>query len=119
MAELHVVGQLLGAEGFEFPSLFCKWTLEAGPSFRVLQGASSGQTQCDTPNVSPTRSKLDLYCELFLVSRYPRQAVRSPALAQEGEGAVWGHPLDTHYTLKSIDGWPRLLVCILRWWGRL
>ena len=49
MAELHVMGQLVGASGFPLPSLFCKWSLLAGSNFRVLQGLSSGQTQCDTP----------------------------------------------------------------------
>lgn len=51
MAELHVIGQLLSAQSFEFPGLFCKWTLEAGPSFRALQGLTSGRTHCDVPNV--------------------------------------------------------------------
>ena len=97
------MGQLLGADNFEFPNMFCKWTLEAGPNFRVLQGESSGQTQCDMPNVTSRPSHAT-----------PSGLMYAPTLPhhhpQEGEGAVWAHPLDVHYTLKSIDGWPRLLV---------
>ena len=28
--------------------------------------------------------------------------------------AVWAHPLDMHYSIKGIDGWPRLYVEV---WG--
>ena len=26
--------------------------------------------------------------------------------AQEGEMASFGHPIDLHYAIKGIDGWP-------------
>lgn len=51
MAELHIVGQVAGGDNFEMPSLFCKWTLETGSNFRLLEGLTAGQTHCDTPNV--------------------------------------------------------------------
>ncbi len=76
MAELHIVGQILGAANFSLPSIFCKFSVEAGANFRLLQGSVSGQTQCDMP--------------------------------PEGEMALLAHPLDVHYALKGIDGWPRL-----------
>ena len=44
MAELHIVGQLVGAADFPLPSLFCKFSIDAGHNFRLLQGSSSGQT---------------------------------------------------------------------------
>ena len=81
-AELHLLGQLSGASGFPLSSLFCKFSIESGSNFRVLQGAVEGQTQCDQPN--------------------------------EEEMAVWSHPIDVHYTLKGIDGWPRLKLEV---WG--
>ena len=52
MAELHVMGQIVSASGFGMPSLFCKFAIETGSNFRLLQGTSSGQTQCDMPLVS-------------------------------------------------------------------
>jgi B9 domain-containing protein 2 len=78
MAELHVVGQLVGATDFPLPSVFCKFAVEVGSNFRLLQGATSGQTQCDMP--------------------------------QEGEMALLAHPIDVHYAVKGIDGWPRLRI---------
>ena len=52
MAELHVVGQIVGAADFTLPSIMCKFAIEAGSSnFRLLQGITSGQTQSDMPLV--------------------------------------------------------------------
>lgn len=76
MAELHVFGQLVGGDGFPFTSLCCKWRLESGSCFRLVQGNASGQTHCDSPN--------------------------------EDEMAIWAHPIDVHYAVKGVDGWPRL-----------
>ena len=52
MAELHVIGQLVG--GYDFPScdLFCKWGLAHGSNWNVIEGKSEGQTQVDHPKAS-------------------------------------------------------------------
>jgi len=76
MAELHVVGEIVGADNYPLPSLFCKFAVEAGNNFRLLQGVPTGQTHCDSP--------------------------------PEGEMALLAHPIDIHYAVKGIDGWPRL-----------
>mmetsp|Transcript_5941 Transcript_5941/g.24076 ORF Transcript_5941/g.24076 Transcript_5941/m.24076 type:complete len:177 (-) Transcript_5941:2241-2771(-) len=49
MAELHVVGEIVGAMGFEDRNLFCKWGLEAGSMWELVEGESGGQTHCDYP----------------------------------------------------------------------
>ena len=107
-AELHLLGQLTGASGFPLSSLFCKFSIESGSNFRVLQGVVEGQTQCDQPNVRSLTSPA-----------LPRPArvlspTRATAAWQEEEMAVWSHPIDVHYTLKGIDGWPRLKLEV---WG--
>ena len=51
MAELHIVGEIVGAADYDLPSIFCKYSIEAGGNFRVLQGQPSGQTHCDMPPV--------------------------------------------------------------------
>lgn len=76
MAEVHIVGQLVGASDFPLPNVFVKYSFEAGSNFRLLQGHTAGQTHCDMP--------------------------------QEGEMALLAHPIDVHYAVKGIDGWPRL-----------
>ncbi|XP_077582763.1 B9 domain-containing protein 2 [Stigmatopora nigra] len=49
MAELHIIGQLVGASGFDHNSLFCKWALHTGGAWRLLSGTKQGQTQVDNP----------------------------------------------------------------------
>ena len=49
MAEVHIIGQLLGGSGFSNSQLFCKWKLVAGSAWRLLEGDAEGQTQVDSP----------------------------------------------------------------------
>lgn len=49
MAEVHIIGQLAGGSGFTNTSLFCKWALQLGGGWRVVEGLSEGQTQADQP----------------------------------------------------------------------
>uniref|UniRef100_A0A8V0XXN7 B9 domain-containing protein 2 n=1 Tax=Gallus gallus TaxID=9031 RepID=A0A8V0XXN7_CHICK len=49
MAEVHLIGQLLGASGFSQRRLFCKWGLHAGGAWKLLGGLCEGQTQVDDP----------------------------------------------------------------------
>ena len=40
---------------------------------------------------------------------------------EDGDSAVWCHPVDVHYVSKALHGWPRLLVQVWRLdnYGRL
>lgn len=49
MAELHIIGQIVGASGFPQNSLFCKWGVHTGGAWRLLSGLKEGQTQVDIP----------------------------------------------------------------------
>uniref|UniRef100_A0A3B3XL82 B9 domain-containing protein 2 n=1 Tax=Poecilia mexicana TaxID=48701 RepID=A0A3B3XL82_9TELE len=49
MAELHIIGQIIGASGFPQNSLFCKWGVHTGGAWRLLSGLKEGQTQVDNP----------------------------------------------------------------------
>uniref|UniRef100_A0A8I5Y6N1 B9 domain-containing protein 2 n=1 Tax=Rattus norvegicus TaxID=10116 RepID=A0A8I5Y6N1_RAT len=49
MAEVHVIGQIIGATGFSEGSLFCKWGIHTGAAWKLLSGVREGQTQVDTP----------------------------------------------------------------------
>ncbi|XP_059574715.1 B9 domain-containing protein 2 [Alligator mississippiensis] len=51
MAELHVIGQIVGASGFPGTSLFCKWGIHAGGAWKLLSGLPEGQTQVDQPQL--------------------------------------------------------------------
>ncbi len=49
--EVHIVGELCGGSGFgDGVSVACKWALEAGDGWELLEGARGGQTQTDSPD---------------------------------------------------------------------
>ena len=51
MAEVHLIGELVGGSGFPSGDLFCKWGLTVGSAWKVLEGVQEGQTQVDHPQV--------------------------------------------------------------------
>lgn len=77
MAELHIIGQIIGAntEGFDNSSLFCKWGIKYGGGWKLLEGLVEGQTQVDNPATGST--------------------------------CYWSHPVDVHFASKGIQGWPK------------
>ncbi|KAG7163571.1 B9 domain-containing protein 2-like [Homarus americanus] len=54
MAEVHIIGQVTGASGFPKASLFCKWILQFGGGWKVVEGLVEGQTQADQSEVDDT-----------------------------------------------------------------
>ena len=50
MAEVHIIGQIVGASEFPSQRLFCKWGLHAGGAWKLIAGSKEGQTQTDTPD---------------------------------------------------------------------
>ncbi|KAI9357653.1 B9 domain-containing protein 2-like protein [Zopfochytrium polystomum] len=49
MAEVHVIGSLVGASGFPRPELTARWSIVAGESWTLIEGDDAGQTQVDLP----------------------------------------------------------------------
>jgi B9 domain-containing protein 2 len=89
MAEVHILGSILGCSDFDEPKgLFCKFHLESGvvdqTEWQVLGGDKSGTTQVDCSG-------------------------------GEGLDAVWDHPIDVHFACPTLVGWPRLRVEV---WSR-
>ncbi|KAJ1554266.1 B9 domain-containing protein 2, partial [Cladochytrium tenue] len=52
MAEVHVIGTLLGAAGFPRAELCARWSVVAGEGWALVEGEDSGQTQVDLPEVT-------------------------------------------------------------------
>lgn len=49
--ELHILGEICGGNGFgSGESVSCKFAIEAGDKWELLEGTEFGQTQTDTPN---------------------------------------------------------------------
>ncbi|KAJ3389980.1 B9 domain-containing protein 2 [Lobulomyces angularis] len=49
MAELHIVGTLIGASQFPASELCCKFSIITGEDWKLLEGFESAQTQVDIP----------------------------------------------------------------------
>lgn len=54
MAECHIIGQITGASDFPKQSLFCKWGIHCGGSWKLISGFKEGQTQIDSPQLDNT-----------------------------------------------------------------
>ena len=48
MAEMHIIGQILGASEFPESSIYCKWSINTGNGWKHLQGIKEGQTHVDS-----------------------------------------------------------------------
>ncbi|KAG2496992.1 hypothetical protein HYH03_004997 [Edaphochlamys debaryana] len=83
-AELHIVGEIVGASGFSQKMLFCRWQLlyEPSKSWQVLQGLQQGATHACCSGVA------------------------------EEDRIVWEHPIDIHMQTQSLQGWPALLLMV-------
>ena len=51
MAEVYILGEVAGGSGFPSSNIFCKWSINIGSAWKVLEGVSEGQTQVDHPKV--------------------------------------------------------------------
>ncbi|XP_050699789.1 B9 domain-containing protein 2-like [Eriocheir sinensis] len=75
MAEVHVIGQVTGARGFPDASLLCKWTLQLGGGWRLVEGQGEGQTQADWSEVEEDVTwchPLDIHLSTRGIQGWPR-----------------------------------------------
>lgn len=85
MAEVHLIGQVIEASGFDDKSLFAKWSLQTTANWTVLEGLREGQT-----HLSDIFSDLSINQDEVNNNRY-----------------IWSHPIDVHYVTKGLTGWPK------------
>ena len=78
--QVHLIGEIKGATGFDANKLFCKFDVRTGrDDWKLIAGKESGETY------EEIRDEID-------------------------EFAVWDHPFDLHYSCKQIRGWPKFCV---------
>ena len=129
MAELHIVGEIVGASGFEERNLFCKVRRVPVPSSRPVAPSRPNERSKNKPSppapVSTTHPEPSPDAHVpntFVNSQWGVEAgsmwdvVEGEAGGQthccyppEGEpSVVWSHPVDVHYAAKSLVGWPKM-----------
>lgn len=94
MAELHLIGQILDARDFEEPNLFCKWSIQIGPYWKVIEGGSDGETSIDRSRLesaSVFSSPIDLHLAVRSVQGWPKLFVEVYSVT----------PLDKYYPVGS------------------
>jgi hypothetical protein len=128
MAELHIIGQLVGATGFDGHSVFCKVR-----GARPVRTRGAMRRARHDPGASPPADTA--FCAAYPPTNPRTQwgvhAGRSWELVEGLDGgqtqadcpsggggggggccgggaAVWGHPLDVHFVCRALSGWPKL-----------
>ncbi|TMW66062.1 hypothetical protein Poli38472_003827 [Pythium oligandrum] len=79
--EVHIIGEISGGDGFGSGGFCCKWAIEYGKNWIHIAGDQLGQTQIDYP--SSSGQDYDL---------------------------VWAHPIDLHFAMATLQGWPKMLL---------
>ncbi|KAI8475833.1 MAG: B9 domain-containing protein [Monoraphidium minutum] len=94
MAELHIVGQLVGASGFDGHSIFCKWGVHAGRSWELVEGLDGGQTQADRApdgDIAVWGHPLDVHYVCRGLSGWPKLHVQIWAQDVHGRNELKGY----------------------------
>ncbi|KAJ3187747.1 B9 domain-containing protein 2 [Gaertneriomyces sp. JEL0708] len=94
MAELHVVGTLLGASKFPNSSLCCRWRVIAGDGWRLLEGDNEGMTQVDVPNDSRFTTwshPLDLHYATKSITGWPKIQLQVYYQDNRGRNQLYGY----------------------------
>ncbi|XP_058053483.1 B9 domain-containing protein 2 [Anopheles bellator] len=68
MAEVHIIGELRSAADFDEPNLFCRWSVQYGSSWKLIEGHAEGQTCCSTARIDQ-RSDFCTPIDLHLACR--------------------------------------------------
>ena len=87
LARVHLVGELVGCEGFPSGRAYlAEWWLAAGVEWALERGKLRGRTHA---------------------------AYANEAFGQHAGGLChWGHPIDAAYATPTLQGWPKLCVAI-------
>eukprot|EP00941_MAST-03F_sp_MAST-3F-sp1_P001424 g1424.t1 len=82
--EVHILGSIVGGVGFT-RGVSVRWSLVCGRGWEHLEGTKEGQSQFDYPHQHGDKND---------------------------RMSVWAHPVDVHFTTRTLQGWPRLLCHI-------
>lgn len=129
MAELHIVGEIVGASGFEERNLFCKVRRVPVSSSRPVAPSRPNERSKNKPSppapVSTTHPEPSPDAYVPNTTSNSQWGVEAGSMwdVVEGEAGgqthccyppegepsvVWSHPVDVHYAAKSLVGWPKM-----------
>ena len=88
--EVHFVGEIVKGDGFKGTYVSCKWYVEWGKSWTLLEGDESSQTQYTASN-SVWNHPLDLHFASTSMLEWPRIIVQVWALDSYGRQTLSGY----------------------------
>lgn len=94
MAELHIIGQIVGGSGFSECSLFCTWAVHTGAAWRLLSGLREGQTQVAVPESGQMTSwshPIDLHYATKDLHGWPKLHLQVRHQDPFGQSEIYGY----------------------------
>ncbi|KAH6566472.1 hypothetical protein BASA62_006657 [Batrachochytrium salamandrivorans] len=94
MAELHILGTLVGASEFPNSTLCCHWELTAGEQWTPIEGDVSGQTHVDVPldpDLCVWSYPIDIHLTTTSLSGWPKIRVQVFHQDMFGRNELYGY----------------------------
>ncbi|XP_049813232.1 B9 domain-containing protein 2 isoform X3 [Schistocerca nitens] len=94
MAEVHIIGQIVGASHFPKHSLFCKWQIHYGNGWRLISGLKEGQTHVDNPQYDEKAywsHPVDIHFATKGIQGWPKFHVQVYHLDHWGRSELYGY----------------------------
>ncbi|XJO74875.1 hypothetical protein BDV3_005632 [Batrachochytrium dendrobatidis] len=94
MAELHILGTLVGASEFPKATLCCQWELTAGEKWTPIEGDLSGQTHVDVPldsNLCVWSHPIDIHLTTTSLLGWPKIRVQVYYQDMFGRNELYGY----------------------------
>nr|CAD7458437.1 unnamed protein product [Timema tahoe] len=94
MAEVHILGQILGASEFPKNTLFCKWGIHAGGGWKVISGLKEGQTHVDNPEYDEAAHwchPLDVHFATKGIQGWPKLHLQVYCQDRFGRSEIYGY----------------------------
>ncbi|KAF7282512.1 hypothetical protein GWI33_002577 [Rhynchophorus ferrugineus] len=98
MAEVHIIGQIIGAREFPKQEVFCKWHLQIGNNWRVIEGKKEGQTQVSSSQFTEACNwsyPIDIHLATAGIKGWPKIYVEVYHLDWLGRAHLFGYGLIT------------------------
>lgn len=91
-AELHIVGEVTGATNFKGHSFIISYEIVTGTQWKHLEGTEKGTSHVmeNTP--------------------FSNDGLLGSSSGGGGGEFAWSLPIDVHYRLSSVQGWPKISV---------
>ncbi|KAL1458143.1 hypothetical protein WDU94_008314 [Cyamophila willieti] len=94
MAEVYLIGQIIGASEFPDKTLFCKWGISFGNNWKLISGKKEGQTQVDSPvydKLTVWSHPIDVHFATRGVQGWPKLYLQVYHYDKFGRGEIYGY----------------------------